>query len=572
MTRQRHQTEAKQKLLTAFNSHFLLSDAELSALTSATQPITDVFFDALERAQRIYHDSQVLLGSEDQQLGLEILDQTSHHVNTAFQKLFRWTQRELKTIDLENPQLSHAIRKALRVLAERPQLFQSCLDFFAENREQTLSDAFYAALTGSVPINTTTVSVPSRAIELNAHEPLRYVSDMLAWAHAATVGERQALQILFVSDADEISKSLKAGHERQPWLQADDEDMPQPFDGSKALNDLVDRDLSGVSRQLKQRIEQILHSREDATLAYQISNLVNFYTSIFNSLLGPESIIQQSLQPVTAMALEQFKNITRDHIANLHTDVSVAPTDLSPPDFLDDALDTLKGLMKSYDTSFVGATTAEERAIGFRPVLLEAIDPYLAGCDTISKRMSGSESNMFALNCFFATREVLKGPSYTVDRVDEIDEIIDEHRENLTEAVHLWFVAESGTRYLLEKLAPFADASSPEELQKTAKLKALDEDRLAETAHGLDAFLPGAMEDARQSVGRLKDKMLLRRICEEAADRFIQDFEMAERILAAVDEVRLGEAEKSNKDMEDAPPLLRDVFPRTSDEIRVLLS
>ena len=573
MLTQKRQTETKQKLLHAFNTHFLLSETELSDLTAPNESVTDSFFEALTRAQKIQTDSQVLLGSEDQHLGLEILEQSSKHVNTGFQKLFRWTQQELKTIDLENPQLSHTVRRALRVLAQRPSLFQNCLDFFAESREHTLSDAFYAALTGTVVSNSSAIAAPSRAIELNAHEPLRYVSDMLAWVHAAAVSEREALQILFVSDADQISKSLKAGHESEPWLHDAEEGAPEAFDGKRALNDLVDRDMSGVVRQLRQRIEQALHNHEDAPLAYQISNVVTFYTSIFSSLLGAESGMAQTLQPVVATAMEQFRSITRDHLTNLYSDVTAAPSDLSPPDFLEEALDSFKGMMKSYDTSLAGAQTAEERIAGFRPVLSEALDPYLSGCESMAKHMDSPDGEIFAINCTVATKAVLKGPSYTAERVEEMDESVKELRNRLVQAVHAWFVTESGMRYFLEKLGPFYDVSSSEELAKAAKLKVLTPEPLQETAQRLDGFLPDAMEDARAFIGRLTDKTLIRQICEEAADLFTEDFESVERLLSAIDEIKIVATEAREDDKaEDGPLLLRDLFPRTSEEIKVLLS
>ena len=375
MTAQKQQAETKQRLLGAFNAHFQLSDTELAALTSSAEPVTDEFFHALVRLKSIHNSSQVLLGYEDQQLGLEILEQSSKQLNAAFQKLFRWTQRELKTVDLENPQLSSGVRRALRVLAERAPLFQGCLDFFAESREHTLSDSFYSALTG-------TAGGVGQAIEMNAHDPLRYVSDMLAWVHAATVGEREALHNLFISDADEISKNLQAGHESQPWLRRSDsaegEDLSVDtyFDGKKALNSLVDRDLSGVMRQLRQRIDQIVQSHEDATLSYQISNLITFYSSIFTSLLSWNSTIVEALQPGARLAMDQFRASMRDMIVNLDGDTSAAPADLSPPYFLLEALQTLKRLMKSYDTSFTTTVSVDERTAGFRPILAEALDPY----------------------------------------------------------------------------------------------------------------------------------------------------------------------------------------------------
>ena len=521
LLRQRQQNDTKQELLDAFTKHFLLSEDELSSLTSTAEPVTDVFFQALTRLRRIHDDSQVLLGSEDQQLGLEILERSSKQLNAAFQKLFRWTQKELRTLDLEDPQLSNAVRRALRALAERPALFQSCLDFFADNREHVLSDAFYAALTGGLPQTAAGGPALGKAIELNAHDPLRYVSDMLAWAHAATVGEREALQILFISDAVEISRSIKAGREREPWLMMDTGEggVEAAFDGKKALNELVNKDLSGVLRQLRQRVEQIVRSHEDAMLAYQISNLVTFYCSIFSSLLGPDCGIVHALRPVTDQAFEQFKTITRDHIANIRGDVAAAPSDLSPPEFLSEALQTLKGLMKSYDTSVANSSgTGKSATEEFEPVLEEALDPYLAGCDSLTKKMSAPQGQTLAVNCLLAAKSVLSGSTFTTRRLDAIDESIREQSEHLVQVVHTWFLTESGLRPLVEGLEPYMHANSVGQEQEIRKLTVLQPERLATMAQRLDAFLPAAMEDARTYIGQLDDRRLLREICEQAAD------------------------------------------------------
>jgi len=108
-------------------------------------------------------------------------------------------------------------------------------------------------------------------------------------------------------------------------------------------------------------------------------------------------------------------------------------------------------------------------------------------------------------------------------------------------------------------------------------LDVLQPERLGEMAQRLDAFLPTAIEDARAFVSELEDKIIARRVCEGAAELFTKDFEIVERMLDFVDEVqgaagrRDAQAQESDEEDEDDFGL-RDVFPRTSEEIRVLLS
>ncbi|KAK4539562.1 hypothetical protein LTR36_010839 [Oleoguttula mirabilis] len=550
----KRQVETKQQLLDAFKAHFVVSDADLATLTSTAEAVNDDFFRVLLRVKKIHQDSQVLLGSENQRLGLEILEQSSKHLNAAFQKLYRWVQREFKTLDLENPQISTAIRRALRVLAERPNLFQNCLDFFAEAREDILSKNFYAALTGA-PVDHDH-PVMGKAIELSAHDPLRYVSDMLAWAHSATVSEREALEVLFISEGDEIAKSIQTGIESEPWSRTEEQDTLVVFDGRKALSQLVDRNLAGVFRQLRQRTEQVIQSHEDAILAYKISNLVLFYGTIFANLLGEHSSLLETLRPLADTAMRSFRSITRDHVANLQASLTISPDDLAPPDFLVEALDTLQVLMKSYDTSIV-TSDRTQRITGFQPVMQEALDPFLAGCENITNRLRDPSNHIFALNCLLTTKENLRRYAFA-DRTTDLQPRIEEHEGELTKAMHAWFLRQSGLDTLVENVARVEDLGSSYK----------DPNQLASIAQQLDAFLPTATEDARTFLGQLEDRTLARRVIEQGAEQFCEDFEEIEGLIVQADEMR---AAQINGEVEEEV-FLRDVFPRTGDEIRVLLS
>jgi conserved oligomeric Golgi complex subunit 6 len=127
----KRETETKRQLLGAFSQHFLLTDEEVRTLESGSSDVGDHSFDLLGRMKQIHKDCQLLLGTEDQQLGLELMDQSSRNLNSAYQKLYRWMEDQFKSFDPENPRMSAPLRRALRQLAERPTLFESCLETFA---------------------------------------------------------------------------------------------------------------------------------------------------------------------------------------------------------------------------------------------------------------------------------------------------------------------------------------------------------------------------------------------------------------------------------------------------------
>ncbi|KAI9772011.1 MAG: Golgi transport complex subunit 6 [Geoglossum simile] len=545
------EVETKQQLLEAFNKHFTVSGEDLLVLTSAAEPVNDEFFVILARVKKIHRDCQVLLGAENQRLGLEIMEKSSRDLNAAFQKLYRWTQKEFKTLNLENPQISSAIRRALRVLAERPSLFQSCLDYFAEARERTLSDSFHAALTG---VSGTGYHPSAKPIELFAHDPLRYLGDMLAWTHSATVSEREALEVLFISEGGEIAKGIQAGIDSEPWSRPDGEGT-EVFDGQKALDGLVNRSLAGVARALRQRVEQVIQGYEEPTLTYRIANLINFYLVTFNRLLGPDSSLLATLTELEESALRQFRSTLKDHIIGIQADPPHAPTDLKPPEFLIEALDQLKTLTKTFETSLIPSATREEI---FKPILEAALDPYLEICETLTKDLDEPARIISTLNILDASKDALAPFSFTAEKVAELGDTAKELETKLISYQHAFFLHTSGLHSLLTALAP----SNPLPL-----LPALQPTALTNTSQTLDDFLPSALMDAMENLKNLQDTESIRAVTDEAAEKFCEDFEFIEARIAEVDEMLAANGEDG-----DDGGGLRALFPRTGAEIRVLLS
>ena len=154
------------------------------------------------------------------------------------------------------------------------------------------------------------------------------------------------------------------------------------------------------------------------------------------------SSVLETLRPLSDTAIRNFRAIMRDHVSNLQADISVSPDDLAPPDFLVEALETLQVLMKSYDTSMI-TTDRVKRIEGFQPILEDALDPYLAGCENITRRLRTPNEHIFALNCLLATKDTLNMYPFA-DRTEELQQRVEEHEKELTNAAHAWFLHESG--------------------------------------------------------------------------------------------------------------------------------
>ncbi|KAL9598785.1 MAG: hypothetical protein Q9219_004283 [cf. Caloplaca sp. 3 TL-2023] len=574
----RQDLEKKKKLLDAFNEHFIVSDEESMALTSITGPIDQRFFTILARIKQIHADCKVLLGSENQRLGLELMDQSLRQLNNGYQRLYRWIQKEFKTLDLENPQINAFIRKSLRTLAERPALFESCLDSFSEAREHVLTDGFYLALTGA---STSLGSDPMmKPIELHAHDALRYTGDMLAWTHSTTVSEREALESLLIAEGDEMVRGIQAGRNNEPWSSTGSE----VFDVQKVLGAVVNRNMAGVARALQQRVEQAIQGQSDSVTIYKIVNLINFYRVTLTKLLGGESFVLETLHSLEASAMRQFEALQSDYTATLQAELVNAPPDLSVSDVLDEALRQLKALMKSYESSLAPMESREE---GFLSVLTQTLKPVLDACESIAKKFDMPANHIFLLNCQLTTLRTLQPfVDFTRSVITQLEGSIESSSAKLIDYQHAFFLHTMGLHPLLTALIPLSD--SEEDILKVPTLPPFQPAALAEARQSLDEYLPSAHMDALENLGRLKDSKMAGEITAEAADRFCEDFEFIEGRMAAADtilfpgheddngssdeEVRTLGGKKTVQRREEYTTPLREIFPRTGGEIRVLLS
>ncbi|GKZ32714.1 Golgi transport complex subunit 6 [Aspergillus brasiliensis] len=613
LMKQKREAETKQELLEAFTKHFIVPDEDLLILTHAEEPIDDHFFEVLARVKQVYRDCEALLGGENERLGLELMEKSSRSLNSAYQKLYRWIQKEFRSLNLEDPRISSSIRRVLRVLAERPSLFHSCLDFFAEARDYVLSDAFHYALTDAVSGTTGDTNV--KPIEFSAHDPLRYIGDMLAWVHSTTVSEREALEALFVADGEELAKGIQAGLSSEPWSRID-EDKEVSFDGQKALSDLVNRDLIGVSRALRQRVELVIQGHDDPVTCYKVVNLLSFYQTTFSKLLGPQSNLAELLETLEKFTFKHFETLMHDEVNNISTDHSALtpPADLSAPQFFQDALEVLTSLMKTHEASY-GAdpiptpgpkstsplptkdSNSNSTVNKFTPVLHSALEPFLDLAKSSAADLpSHTSQTIYLTNIHLTTRTTISPyPFASSTHLAPIQTALSTLRTDLLEIQHRYLLTSSGLQTLLSALEPFSPqqplsgqtTTTTDKQQKSTPnisdiltLPAFQPHALVNISQQLDDFLPSALMDAAENLKRVASATFVKSVTEDAVEAFCRDFEFVEgMIIAADNEARGGggDAEKevdedAEDDEEEEKGSLRRLFPRTTGEIRVLLS
>ncbi|CAF1462032.1 unnamed protein product, partial [Didymodactylos carnosus] len=196
----------KSKITERFIERFQLKPEELNALRATKDGyLHPDFFNVLKRVKAIHQDCKLLLRTNQQTIGLEIMEQMALHQESAFERLYRWVQSECRLLTNDVPDLSTLLSQAVEALKERQVLFKYVLDEYGLARRNAVVRGFIDALTrggqGGTP----------RPIELSSHDPLRYVGDMVAWIHQVTASEKEYAEILLrkLSDWNELTKTIQ---------------------------------------------------------------------------------------------------------------------------------------------------------------------------------------------------------------------------------------------------------------------------------------------------------------------------------------------------------------------------
>jgi hypothetical protein len=264
--------------------------------------------------------------------------------------------------------------------------------------------------------------------------------------------------------------------------------------------------------------------------------------------------------------------------------------------------------MKAYETSFGpdSSNSPSGDANTFTPVLRAALDPFLDLAKSASMALSDSAAHtIFQINMLLAVRSTISTyPFASATHLPPLSAALTTLRTKLLEIQHTFFLDNSGLRQLLAALSPTLSSPPPDpehpnqhpaamkmnlDLSQIPNLPSFQPAALTASSQQLDDFLPSALMDATDNLKRVRSAGLVKGVTEEAVEAFCRDFEFVESMIVGADEARgqSGESDddrgKTERDEEDGREeedqgygeekwSLRALFPRTTGEIRVLLS
>ncbi|KAI7987550.1 Conserved oligomeric Golgi complex subunit 6 [Camellia lanceoleosa] len=477
-------TTQRQEIVSCFLRDYQLSNEEINALRE--EELNENFFKALSHVQEIHANCKVLLRTHHQRAGLELMDMMAVYQEGAYERLCRWVQAECRRLgDTDNPEVSELLRTAVRCLKERPVLFKYCAEEVANMRHNALFRRFISALTRGGP-----GGMP-RPIEVHAHDPLRYVGDMLGWLHQALASEREL--VLALLDPDAVVDTGPTARFSSKGLESD------IGKNETDLTFVLDRIFEGVCRPFKVRVEQVLQSQPSIIISYKLSNTLEFYSYTISDLLGRETALCNTLWALKDASQKTFFDILKTRGEKLLRYPPLVAVDLSPPPAVREGVSVLLEIIETHDGMMVPASGKKS---DFDPVISALLDPIIQICEqaaeahkskgaihsfrrnrttsdpsqlskssvdailansntSATSQTSETPSKIFLINCLCAIQQPLLGHEVASEYVKKLGTMIDNHMNSLVEKEVGTILRRCG---LSNKMSHFQNSLNSEEI------------------------------------------------------------------------------------------------------------
>eukprot|EP00124_Ichthyophonus_hoferi_P001365 Ihof_evm13s68 gene=Ihof_evmTU13s68 len=464
-----------------------------------------IFFQALERAKQIHADCKLLMRSQHQTIALEIMDSMSLLVEMAYERVYRWTRAECRGLSRESPEITPIFHRALHTLRDRPALFRYCCDEIGTVRRTTVIRQFIDALAiggpGGFP----------RPIEMHSHDPLRYVSDMLAWLHQTVAAEQELVSMLLLppqaKDIPRYTSDSSAPFSRRFTREGTLLDSERT-NGNRSslgkngsswedkerdkikdeLKELLNRVMEGTCRPFKSRLDQVLWSDPGVVVCYKLASLLHFYAHTIGIHLPPSACLHQTISEGCQTAFKVFMDSLKVHASTTLSDVQLPPADLSPSVSILQTLAMLKELVASYSGILVvqSPPEANEGMGSIATVLSAVLDPLLQLAQAQASSMPPANQAVYMLNCLTSIQTTLGLYEFTTTRLEGLESQIDTFLMDLVYCQASFVMTKTGLSSKLQILTRLVADNNTAPLSECLGMEASS---LKETMRQFDTFL-----------------------------------------------------------------------------------
>ncbi|GAM21657.1 hypothetical protein SAMD00019534_048320, partial [Acytostelium subglobosum LB1] len=351
-------------------------------------------------------------------------------INTQFLDQFTLLNNVIsQAIQTEQPEMPSGalLPQSLSALQERPLLLTFCLEEIGEYRCKCLTSSFITALTMGGHNGT------PRPIEINAHDPLRFLGDMLAWIHQTLASEYELLSALLgriTITVPSKNDDIDFGDASQLTAGGQQDELQHQI---KPIDKVLDIGFEAVNRPLTVRVEQILQSKPGITTIYKMITLLDFYSRIASSIVtNKTSRVSSIMNDIKHTCLNSFFTLIKDSFEKIHRAPQTPSIELVPTNEIKESINKLKELITTFNGSLVPDSEREEE---FKPILTSMVDPIVnlaTVCATTSKLPMASMA-VYIINSLSLLQSTLSLHNFTKSRMDILVGQIDAHMDTLVE-------------------------------------------------------------------------------------------------------------------------------------------
>ncbi|CAL1705507.1 unnamed protein product [Somion occarium] len=503
---QRQEIASRQSVISLFLGRFTLTADEAEAITSREVAVGSRFFSAMTKTERIREDCRVLMAAEEgpTQAGLDIMAATSSYLEQAYDKIFRYCSFEFRQMGRDaQSEVGPVMQEAVKRLQQRPEVLTEALSILSQTRQATLLTGFMDALTRGGPGD-----LP-RPIELHAHDPLRYVGDMLAWVHQAIAAEREFLESLFGIKGD-----MRMVGSVRTFRKSDEEEW---------MSELMDAAVGKLSSSLKLRVQQTVQSQESSITLFKIANLLQFYSLTMQRTIGEEAALSKSLKEMTVMSYQTFfAAIDTQGRSLLRMPLDLDDRSVSPPLPILDHLQVLREIMLVYQSSMLEDVDADTQTAGFRDILDKMIDPAIEMCMASSEGKQrlrpGWDRSVFVLNTLTYLQSALEPFAFTTEKQGVLQGLIETRVLQLTEEHYASILIDTGLGEIIEA------SKSRKDNEPLSRLPEASPAKLQAALHQFSEWLTSHTVDQSPRLAELTVQSLAARIHQAALERLVHTY------------------------------------------------
>jgi hypothetical protein len=453
--------ERRQKLVHTFLCHYQLSPEQIEALE--IRPIGSAFFEALDATAKIHADCKKWVASSggQQSTALHVMEEMASRQEKAVQRLLKWSIDACRSSCSPaglTPLDSDLLPLSLANLQKfRPLLVHDVLDEYCQARRTFLTRSFLDALTLGGPGGT------PRPIELHAHDPQRYVGDMLAFLHQATPSEKENIYAL-LKHCEPVLEKL---------------DAKTTKDKSQMCEEALASITEGACRPLRSRVEQILLSEHGPLVLYQLTNLIRFYSTTMTMVIPKGSEFISMLEDLDQMAYTQFMSVLQSFVqsktSSSGSNVIPSSRDLCPTGATKSLLSLLKDLLNS-------STVADEDPKQHEELVNAILDPLLVSLGSSVSAFPTTDQDTYLLNSLYTVHTTLSLFKSNDAKLCQLEGQMNLHLDTMASEQTSSLIANLG-------LQPICSLIASSHAMPLSKLEGMDSKSLKAFLHKFDSFL-----------------------------------------------------------------------------------